>query len=220
MRQSLFWTIPLLIMLLLAPFSPAIDMAISKAFYNDGAFVSNSLTSFIYTYGPWPAWIVFGIASFAFLCSYCRKKWKSWRAPALVLILTIALGAGFIVHTLLKDQWGRPRPRQVEEFGGMQQFRPFYKPNFFNQPEPSKSFSCGHCSMGFFFFAVALIGKRIENRSLYWLGMALAITLGIALSATRIAQGGHFFTDTVVTAFVMWITAYTAVWLIYPEQEG
>ena len=51
------------------------------------------------------------------------------------------VGAWLIIDFALKDHWGRPRPRQVKEFGGMQEFRPYYgKPNFFHQPEPQNLF--------------------------------------------------------------------------------
>ena len=76
----------------------------------------------------------------------------------------MVVGAGFIVHTALKDHWGRPRPKQIIAFGGEQTFRPFYSPNFFHQPEPSKSFPCGHCTMGFYFFAVAFALRRSGYR--------------------------------------------------------
>ena len=123
------------------------------------------------------------------------------------LLLSLALGAGLIAHTLLKDRWGRPRPRQVAEFGGHQQFRPYYLPNFFHQPEPSKSFPCGHCTMGFYFFAVALVCQRQGWRWGAIFSYFLAFFLGILLGVTRMAQGGHFFSDILVSALLMWWVA-------------
>ena len=51
----------------------------------------------------------------------------------------MAIGVGLFTHILLKDHWGRPRPKQVTQFGGTQEFHPFYKPNFFDQPQPSRA---------------------------------------------------------------------------------
>lgn len=217
------WWLPILLMLVVTPFTPAMDLAASSFFYQPtadggGQFSSNAFFDFMFVYGVVPADITAGLAIVVFILSYFSSYWKQWRSSALVLILTLAIGAGFITHVLLKDHWGRPRPKQVEEFGGMQTFRPYYKPNFFHQPEPSKSFPCGHCSMGFYFFALALVGKRKKNRVLYVTGLILAVTLGITLSLTRIAQGGHFLSDALMTALIMWLTALTCDWLIFSEE--
>lgn len=219
--SSIQWWLPIVLMIAITPFTPALDLTASRFFYlqtpEGGHFSTNGFFNFMYDYGVIPAQLTTGFAVLAFLLSYLTPSWKPWRAPSLVLILTLAIGAGFITHALLKDHWGRPRPKQVIEFGGTQPFRPYYKPNFFHQPEPSKSFVCGHCSMGFYFFALALVGKRKGSRALQIAGFTLAAILGIALSLTRIAQGGHFLSDTLMTALIMWLTALTCDWLIFTQ---
>jgi len=114
----------------------------------------------------------------------------------------------------------RPRPKQVIEFGGIQEFRPFYQPNFFHQPEPSKSFTCGHCTMGFYFFALALVVRRLNYRKTFWITLMFAFALGIALSLARIGQGGHFFSDTLISALIMWLTAYACDRWLTPQIEA
>lgn len=209
--------LPLLLVILITPFTPFLDLSISQYIYdsNQGSFISNDFTKFVYNYGFYPADILCLLALIVLAVSFFKPDWIKWRRPALVLISTLIVGGGLITHIALKDQWGRPRPKQVIEFGGQQEFRPYYKPNFFNQPEPSKSFSCGHCTTGFFFFALALVGKRLKNKKITYLGWALAVTLGILLSVVRILQGGHFFSDTLITALIMWETALFFDWLIY-----
>lgn len=208
------WWLPLLLMALITPFTPWLDMEIEKLFFeqNHNAFLSNDVTHFIFEYGPIPAYVATALAAIAYLLSFCIARLKKWRVPALIFLLTVALGAGVIVHGILKEHWGRPRPKQVIEFGGGQEFRPYYKPNF-NSPEPSKSLACGHCTMGFCFFALAIGGLRIGSNFLYYLGLGLAIVLGITLSLTRMAQGGHFLSDTLMAALVMWLTALTVDWM-------
>ena len=217
-RQRM-WLWPLIALLAITPWTPAIDLDLSRAFYVDGHFESNAFFDFIYQYGFWPANVTAVFALGILIASLFVKSFAQWRAPALVLVLTLAIGAGLITHEILKDHWGRPRPKQVTEFGGDQAFRPYYKPNIFHQPEPSKSFPCGHCTTGFYFFALAFIGRRRNSKALYYTGMGLAFGLGIALSITRIAQGGHFFSDTVVGALVMWWTAYAIDRLVYGPIE-
>jgi membrane-associated PAP2 superfamily phosphatase len=72
--------------------------------------------------------------------------------------------------------------------------------------------------MGFYFFTLALIARRLDYRKTFWFALILAFGLGISLSLARIAQGGHFFSDTLVSALVMWLSAYACDrWL--PTQK-
>lgn len=219
-KKNAGWLLPIIAILILAPFTPVIDLAISHYFYTaDKGFATYSFYDFLYHYGTLPAEIVVGLATIALILSY-NNRFKTWRRPAACLVLTMAIGAGLIVHAILKDHWGRPRPKQTTEFGGTQAFRPFYQPNIFNQPEPSRSFSCGHCTMGFYFFALALVGRRLHSKTLFLSSLILAIVLGTLLSLMRIAQGGHFFSDTLITALVMWLTAYACDrWLYSGEYD-
>jgi lipid A 4'-phosphatase len=208
-RPYLYVLLPILGMLLIAPFTPALDLSISHYFFDPtGQFRSGPFYDFMFDYAVIPAQAVAIIAFFIYCFSFFVSSLKKLRSPSLVLVVTMLLGAGFIVHTLLKDHWGRPRPKQVIEFNGGQPFHPFYQPNFFDQPEPSKSFPCGHCTMGFYFFALALVLKRAGYRISFYFTLALACLLGIAFGYARIAQGGHFFSDVLMTALIMWITAY------------
>lgn len=208
-NRTLLWQIcgPLLLMLLFTPQSAEWDRTVTDFFYRHGQFTSHAFFDAIYTYGLLPGWIVAGGAAVVLIGSFVFPMLKKWRSAALFLLLTLALGPGLIVHAVLKDHWGRPRPRQVIEYGGQQPFRPYYQPNFFQQTEPSKSFPCGHCSMGFYFFALALIGKHYRKKNLYYLGLFLAFSLGGLLSVARIAQGGHFLSDTLGSALIVWLTA-------------
>lgn len=201
--------LPILGMLLIAPFTPGLDLSISHYFFDQTRqFQSGPFYNFMFDYAVIPAEALAVIAFFTYCFSFFIPSLKKQRSASLVLILTMLLGAGFIVHTLLKDNWGRPRPKQTIDFNGSQPFRPFYSPNFFDQPEPSKSFPCGHCSMGFYFFALALVLKRAGYRISFYLTMVFTLLLGIAFGFARIAQGGHYFSDVLMTALIMWITAY------------
>lgn len=209
------WVIPLSILALLVAFSDY-DIAASSFFFDGEAmyFPSNKFFDFVTFWGVIPAQIS-AVSAFAVLVlSYFFQQWKPFRKYALLLILPMALGAGLVVHPVLKDHWGRPRPRQVEKFGGSENFRPFYSPKF-TWKSHHKSFPCGHCTMGFYFFSLMFLGMRIHNRFIFFIGLFISIALGGALSAARIAQGGHFFTDTVTTAILMWITVATCDRMIF-----
>ena len=49
------------------------------------------------------------------------KMFVSGRA-AVFLILSYALGPGLLVNVALKDNWGRPRPGHITQFGGDKHF--------------------------------------------------------------------------------------------------
>ncbi len=213
--RNIYWLIPLIGVLLVAPLSPQIDLAFEHSFFINGEFQSNNFLNFIYNFGVIPGWLLACGSLIIFILSYVSPYWKPWRPYVLLPLLTVIIGAGIIVDKSLKEHWGRPRPKQIVEFGGIQKFRPFYQPNFFHQPEPSKSFPSGHCSMGFLLFSLALTGKRLGKRWLYWLGMASTLILGTLLGYTRMAQGGHFFSDVIFAAAIMWWTTLFCDWLIF-----
>ncbi len=198
-----FFVFPFLAWLLFTPWSATLDIAITRIFYENGQFSSSPYWDIIYDYGVIPGWILFFVSLYGFISSYFSSKYQTWRKPSLFILLTFAIGPGLIIHGILKEHWGRPRPKQVIEFGGSQSFRPYYYPHF-NQPEPSKSFASGHSSMGFAFFSAALLGLRSKNKKIFWGGIAIAWILGILLSLARIAVGGHFLSDTLASALIMW----------------
>ena len=74
--------------------------------------------------------------------------------------------------------------------------------------------------MGFYFFSLALVFKRWGRRGLFYAAMAFSFALGIALGITRMAQGGHFLSDVLATALIMWLTAYACDWLAYSVEKG
>jgi len=214
------WLLPILAMLAITPFTPSLDMEISQHFYHKPeGFQQNSFYDFIFYYAAYPSLItcLFGIV--ILILSFKSSDKLKWRKPALILVFTMIIGSGLITNLLLKDHWGRPRPKQVIEFGGTQPFRPFYEPNFFNQPEPSKSFPSGHVTTGFYFLTLILIGKRLRNKKLIYAGYIVSFTLGCILAWTRIAQGGHFFSDTLMAALIMWLTAYACDYWLYRNGE-
>lgn len=209
-QSGYFYSIllPILAMALIAPFTPMLDLRFSSFFYQgNGRFDSGAFYDFMFDYAVLPAQITAILATIAFISSFFIAKLKKLRRPSFVLILTMLVGAGFIVHTVFKDHWGRPRPRQTIDFGGTQPYRPFYIPNFSNQ-ESSKSFPCGHCTMGFFFFAPALVLLRAGYKKSFLVTMAFAVLLGIGLGIARMGVGAHYFSDVLMSGLIMWLVAY------------
>lgn len=117
----------------------------------------------------------------------------------LYLFLVLILGAGLIVNAILKDNFGRARPRDVEEFGGSRQFTPAFV--IAGECKSNCSFSSGDAAGAFFPLALLLAVTRRRTIA------AAAVGFGVAVSFSRIAIGAHFLSDTVVSFFVMLIVA-------------
>lgn len=149
--------------------------------------------------------------------SYTHDHWRRHRVHLLYLLLVIALGPGVVVNATLKELWGRPRPRQVQEFGGWLPYRSIAQPD---KPGRGKSFPCGHCSASFAVVALYFIGRR-KHRVLAGLALALALFLGGGMSAARVLSGAHFPSDALMAAVIIFLVAgflYYAV-LNIPARE-
>ncbi|MDB6080839.1 MAG: hypothetical protein JWO53_111 [Chlamydiia bacterium] len=225
LRRNALWLIPILIMFAITPFTPELDMAIARwTYYTNIAgdpssvhtgFSSNSFFDVMYKHGCIPSQLTCGIATLIFLLSFYIPKLQKMRAVSLTLSLCMIIGAGIITHQLLKETWGRPRPRHIIEFGGKQDFRPYYIPRITPAPEPSKSFPSGHSTCGFYFFCLYFLGRRYKSPLLKSIGIIAGGGLGIFLSMARIVQGGHFLSDVLFAALLMWETAYFVDWLVF-----
>lgn len=220
------WWLPLLLFVVIAPFTPWIDLSVASYFYEPDGFVpqrdpDHPVMTALYCFGELPGQIVGAVAILVALGSYVWPSWYRWRNPALVLALTFVIGAGVMINVVFKELWGRPRPKQLEMFGGTEAFRPFYRPQW-KQPEKKdiKSFPSGHAAMGFLFLTVGLIGWYERRQGLYVGGMVFGMLLGVLLSYIRMAQGGHFLTDVLASALLMWLVGLLCARLVYGEVSS
>lgn len=109
------------------------------------------------------------------------------------LALALALAPGLVVNNGFKDQFGRPRPKELVEFGGEKQFTA----PFVMSDQDGKSFVSGHAAGGFYFVALAFVAGRHRFR-FYAAGVILGLTIGFG----RIAQGRHFLSDVVFSGCI------------------
>lgn len=164
----------------------------------------------LYEFGVWPALGVSLAASGVLLAMLFRPALGRWRRLALYWLSCLALGPGLIVNALLKDHYGRPRPRDVTEFGGEWAFEPLLQPDW---TTPGKSFPNGHASMGFLFIAGYFALRR--SRPMVARGVLVAALLyGCLIGVARLAAGGHFPTDTLWSGGVVWLVCavLAALW--------
>lgn len=139
------------------------------------------------------------LAIYAFNRSARRDVCGVTGKKVVYLLLVAVLGAGVIVNATLKDNFGRVRPRNVQQFGGTGRFTPAFV--VADGCKRNCSFSSGDAAGGFFLTVLALALTR--RRAL----IAAAVAFGVAVSSARIASGAHFLSDTIVSFFVMMIVA-------------
>ncbi|MHA7775920.1 phosphatase PAP2 family protein [Roseibium sp. M-1] len=111
----------------------------------------------------------------------------------LFLLSTLILGPGVLVNLILKNNWGRPRPRNVEEFGGDLPFQPVWKMT--DYCDSNCSFVSGEASGAMWLVAVAFLVPASWRKAV----LAFVLPLGLILSVNRVAFGGHFLSDTLMS---------------------
>jgi len=146
-------------------------------------------------------------AGFALLSRIIRPHKTTLMPPrhALLMLLTLALGPGLIANTILKDNWGRPRPNEVTEFGGPLKFLPWWDPR---GPCPKNcSFIAGEPSGAFWTLAPAALTPP------HWRALAYgaALTFGVVVGLVRAGGGGHFFSDIVFAGVFMFLL----IWILH-----
>ena len=170
---------------------------------------------FVYRFGVFAGLLLAAAALCTLTLSYWfPRRLLTWRRPALFLVLVVAVGPGLVVNVVFKDHYGRPRPREVVELGGQERFLAVWVPGSDRQ---AKSFPCGHCAMGFYLATPWLVLRR-RRRGLAWAFLAAGAGWGAVLGAARMMAGGHFLSDVVWSAGMVWLVALALHRLLDPER--
>lgn len=182
-----------------------LDLRITARFYDSGGnrwpYAGDEPWATLYKLGVVPAIATAVLAFSGLMLSVGRPKLAPYRKVFAYLLLALVLGPGLFANTIFKDNWGRPRPREVETFGGEDRFEPLLT---IDPASDGKSFVCGHATMGFYFYALGLVliaAGRKKTGALVILG---ATVFGALIGAARVVQGGHFASDVLWAAGVVW----------------
>ena len=181
------------------------DIAVSSSCYIGGGWPIGERFPWklLYRIDRIPAVMLASIGLVAIICGYFNHKWRYLVRPGLFLVLLLAIGPGLVVNTIFKDHWGRPRPRELVEFGGVRQFQQPWQPGIAGK---GRSFPSGHSSAAFYLSAPYFI-YRYRRPRLARVWFAGGAVFGVAMSYARIAQGAHFLTDTVWAFGMVWLVA-------------
>ena len=212
-RPLLPWLLPLILFLVYLPYASTLDLAVAGHFVqSDGRFHAPAWCLFIYTYGLLPGQLLFAGSVAVLIASYFARRFIRYRSYALYVALTLIVGSGIFGHAVFKQFWDRPRPKQVVLFGGKYPYCPLTQPYKGPSDRFLRSLPSGHATMGLYFLTLYFIGKRLGRQRIARGGLWITVALSIVLAWARLAQGGHFLSDVIVSIFIMWMTAY---WLDY-----
>jgi lipid A 4'-phosphatase len=197
---------------------PKFDIFFSKLFFFEEKFISDkyifirSLRSFLKD-----LMIVISIASLLLIIVniFFKIKKKTFLKPRTKLILIgfivgPVIGCGLIANFYFKDNWGRARPINIQEFGGEKIYtQPFV---ISDQCERNCSWISGEASAAFSF----ITGTIILKSPIFFI---LNIIFGIIVSFCRIAMGGHFLSDNIFAMIFMIYLAILYKYLVFSNLK-
>ena len=192
------------------------DRAFCRCFYSaeqSGFPGSTSETCLIlYRYAPLPGLLLGTGGAVLAALSFVLPVLRTCRGPCLFFAILLALGPGLFVNGLLKGCFDRPRPRDLLEFGGHEQFVEALDLRRYG--DSHRSFPSGHASMGFYIIAPAFL---LYRRSTRWaiVFVLLGLSAGVVVGLGRVAQGSHFPSDVIwscaVVYFLGLVMRYTSL---------
>jgi lipid A 4'-phosphatase len=193
---------------------PDLDLAAARLFYVEPRhflFTQSTLASilrFCFRLVTWTTAIAAVIGIILVVAK--RQRLLGLGLPQWIfLALVLITGPGLIANTLLKDNWARPRPSQVVEFGGAARFTPVLERS--GSCERNCSFVSGEASATFAIgFAIALLARK-RRAAL----MAAAVAAGSVAGLIRMGEGGHFLSDVIFAAVFMALDVALMHWLVF-----
>lgn len=197
----------------------SLDLEISKLFFDRAStqwswFFSPTCT-FFYRSGTYPAFCLVIVGVLLLLAGLVIPEKTDWRKAGVFLVLVICIGPGLIVNYAFKQHWGRPRPHQLAEFGGAHAFTPLGSPG--HLATHNSSFPSGHAAVAFYLIAPAFLVHGRRPRLANGL-LAMGLAFGTCMSVTRVVQGGHFASDVMWSAGIVYLTCVAmARWILTPR---
>lgn len=194
-----------MVLTLLARFTE-IDLHLARAFYDPQTqswpWVDHWTNQVMYHWGNIPAQLLGVIGLVVAVAANWNINLRRYQLTGWFFALALTIGPGLIVNLLLKDHFGRPRPREILEFGGTLDFLPVWVPGVVGV---GKSFPSGHASMGFFWMLPFFVLITWRPR-LAWTFAILGTFYGCVMGLSRVAMGAHWFSDSVWSAAVVYYT--------------
>lgn len=185
---------------------PQLDIAASGHFLTEKGkfalavsdFWEGLRTIFLRAFTVWYIVIpVAAVVAFRLRRPVMNLEWRRW----LYLGVCSLLGPLVLVNIILKEHWGRWRPREIVELGGAESFTPVL--TLGGSCDSNCSFVSGEvASMVMVFIALAFATRHW--RPIHY---ALAVIMGALSAYIRVGQGGHFLSDAIFAGVLMVLVA-------------
>lgn len=198
---------------------PQIDLQFSMLFYKQGfgfPFASTTIAKLIgYASRGITALVLLACALLA-VRKFLQTKQLNFKQykDIVFVIMVFIVGAVLLVQFGLKNHSHRPRPYNIVEFAGEQEFVQFSQ---IGQGEciHNCSFSSGHAAVGYACICFAFLPFfRRYCTKLKLSGWCLGTVLGIS----RVATGHHFLSDVLFSGFVVYLTILLFFWCFYSKS--
>jgi membrane-associated PAP2 superfamily phosphatase len=179
------------------------DLAIASLFHGGPAGTAWPLgqapwSRLLYRTATLPAFVLALSCGLLLCLGLAVPRLRAWRYRFLAVVLTVIIGPWLIGNVILKETWGRPRPKQIAAFGGVRSYLPVWRPG---PVKHNSSFPSGHAAMA---FGLALGGFLFPRRRvLAGCFVVAGLIFGTLVGLQRLAQGAHFTSD------VIWSAALT-----------
>ena len=140
---------------------------------------------------------------------------KGQRREAIYVMLVLVVGSGLFANLLLKDGWGRPRPRDTIALGGMMVYQQVWERG---EAGRGRSFPSGHVTVPALVNALWLLWRRSRLRLARW-SLAGGAVVALWIGAARVLAGAHWLTDLVWAVVIMAVTAGLMHRLVMPAAR-
>jgi membrane-associated PAP2 superfamily phosphatase len=183
---------------------PDLDLWVSSLFYDPASGFLDRRTGLVDTVrgaGRAAEWtLAIAVTAPLFLRLLVSNFRLLVRPRETVFVLSsYVVGPGLIVNGILKDHWGRARPRQLVEFGGSEHFSPVWAIS--DACQRNCSFVSGEGASAFWLLAIVFLVPR----ELRWRVGIVTFVFAAAVSLARIAAGGHFLSDVLIAWLLVFL---------------
>lgn len=195
-------------------FFPELDFLVSQWFLSPGegfALSANPVLLWLRSSSDWVLGGIVVVLAARILWSAVQSTltWPQVRRPVW-LLAGLALGPGLIVNGILKELWGRPRPVNVDLFGGDAPYQKVWIVS--DWCSGNCSFVSGEASASAWLVAAALVSPA----PIRLVVTAVTVVYAGSLSLNRVAFGGHFLSD-VILAWLICGLVFALLYRVLPD---
>ncbi len=194
-----------------------IDVMVSRLIYNTiGVWsgVSPFPWNLFYSVAQIPLILLDVIALFVLVAGFFMLKPRRWRRAAIFTIMVTIICPIMVVNVIFKDNLGRPRPREIAEFGGPYLYTELFIPG---PSSPNSSFPSGHATVAFCAIIPYFIFRK-EKPCMAKTALVSGLLFGAAVGLTRMIQGGHFLFDVIWAGCLVFVIGMGLALIIKPDK--